>query len=41
MGLLIAFAFAMVVMYFFKMRRAAALFGRLDPSSRPAPPGGA
>jgi hypothetical protein len=39
MGLLIAFAFAMVVMYFFKMRRAAALFGRLDPGSGPVPPG--
>jgi ferredoxin-NADP reductase len=41
MGLLIAFALAMVVMYFFKMRRAAALFGRLDPGSGPPPPGGA
>ena len=40
-GLLIAFALAMVVMYFFKMRRAAALFGRLDPGSGPPPPGGA
>ena len=39
MGLLIAFACAMVVMYFFKMRRAAALFGRLDPGSGPPPPG--
>jgi ferredoxin-NADP reductase len=39
MGLLIAFAFAGVVMYFFKMRRAAALFGRLDPGSGPPPPG--
>lgn len=39
MGLLIVFAFAMVVMYFFKMRRAAALFGRLDPDSGPPPPG--
>ncbi len=35
MGLLITFALAMIVMYFFKMRRAAALFGRIDPSSRP------
>ena len=41
MGLLIAFALAMVVMYFLKMRRAAALFGRLDPGSGPLPPGGA
>jgi len=40
MGLLIAFALAMVAMYFVKMRRAAALFGRLDLSSRPVPPGG-
>ncbi len=39
MGLLIAFALAMIVMYFFKMRRAAALFGRIDPSSKP-PAGG-
>lgn len=39
MGLLIAFAVAMIVMYFFKMRRAAALFGRINPSSRP-PAGG-
>jgi len=39
MGLLIAFALAMVVMYFFKMRRAAALFGRLDPDSGAPPPG--
>ncbi|SPP66362.1 2Fe-2S iron-sulfur cluster-binding protein [Nitrospira lenta] len=39
MGLLIVFALAMVAMYFFKMRRAAALFGRLDPGSGPPPPG--
>ena len=39
MGLLIAFALAMVVMYFFKMRRAAALFGRLDSDTKPPPPG--
>jgi ferredoxin-NADP reductase len=39
MGLLIAFALAMVVMYFFKMRRAAALFGRLGPDSGSPPPG--
>lgn len=41
MVLLIAFALAMVVMYFFKMRRAAALFGRLDSDSGSPPPGGA
>ena len=39
MALLIAFALAMVAMYFFKMRRAAALFGRLDPDAKPPPPG--
>lgn len=39
MVLLIAFAFAMVAMYFFKMRRAAALFGRVDPGANPPPPG--
>ena len=39
MVLLIAFALAMVVMYFFKMRRAAALFGRLDSDSGMPPPG--
>ena len=38
MALLIAFALAMVVMYFFKMRRAASLFGRLDSDSG-SPPG--
>lgn len=41
MVLLIAFALAMVAMYFFKMRRAAALFGRIEPGSGPPPPGGA
>ena len=40
MALLIAFALAMVAMYFFKMRRAATLFGRLDPDAKPPPPGG-
>jgi ferredoxin-NADP reductase len=40
MVLLIAFALAMVAMYFFKMRRAAALFGRLDSDSGSPPPGG-
>lgn len=39
MALLVAFALAMVAMYFFKMRRAAALFGRLDPDTNPPPPG--
>ena len=39
MVLLIAFGLAMVAMYFFKMRRAAALFGRLDPDTNPPPPG--
>ncbi len=41
MGLLIAFAFAMVAMYFFKMRRAAALFGRIESDSGKPPPGSA
>jgi ferredoxin-NADP reductase len=39
MGLLIVFALAMVTMYFFKMRRAAALFGRLAPDTNPTPGG--
>jgi hypothetical protein len=39
MVLLIAFALAMVAMYFFKMRRAAALFGRLEPDANAPPPG--
>ena len=39
MALLVAFAFAMLAMYFFKMRRAAALFGRLDPDKGSPPPG--
>jgi hypothetical protein len=41
MGLLIAFALAMVAMYFFKMRRAAALFGRIEASKGAPPPGSA
>ena len=41
MVLLIGFALAMVAMYFFKMRRAAALSGRLDPSMGSTPPGSA
>jgi hypothetical protein len=40
-ALLVAFALAMVAMYFFKMRRAAALFGRLGPDTNPPPPGAA
>ena len=39
MVLLIAFALAMVAMYLFKMRRAAALFGRLGPDMNRPPPG--
>src|SRR6266496_237616 len=39
MALLIAFAFAMLVMYFFKMRRAAALFGRIESDKGSPPPG--
>ena len=41
MALLIAFALAMLAMYFFKMRRAAAMFGRLDPDAGSVPPGSA
>jgi len=41
MGLLIAFALAMVAMYFFKMRRAAALFGRIEADKGAPPPGAA
>ena len=40
MALLVTFVVAMLVMYFFKMRRAAALFGRLGPGTKP-PPGAA
>ena len=39
MVLLSAFALAMVAMYFFKMRRAAALFGRLESGPGRPPPG--
>jgi ferredoxin-NADP reductase len=39
MVLLVAFAVAMLAMYYFKMRRAAALFGRLDPDTKSPPPG--
>ncbi|MBI2806692.1 MAG: hypothetical protein HYX68_17070 [Planctomycetes bacterium] len=41
MALLIAFALAMVAMYFFKMRRAAALFERIESDSGSPPPGSA
>jgi len=41
MALLIAFALAMLAMYYFKMRRAAALFGRIEPDKGPLPPGSA
>ena len=41
MAILIAFALAMLAMYFFKMRRAAALFGRIEPDKGSPPPGSA
>lgn len=41
MFLLVAFALGMVVMYFLKMRRAAALFGRVNPEGGAPPPGSA
>lgn len=41
MVLLIAFALAMVALYFFKMRRAAALFERIETDSGAPPPGSA
>lgn len=41
MALLIGFAFAMLAMYFFKMRRATALFGRIEPDKGSPPPGSA
>ena len=41
MFLLVAFALAMVAMYFFKMRRAAALFGRIEADKKSPPPGSA
>ena len=37
MALLVAFALAMVALNFLRMRRAAALFGRIDPSTEPPP----
>ena len=39
MVLLVGFAVAMFAMYFFKMRRAAALFGRIEPDKKSPPPG--
>jgi ferredoxin-NADP reductase len=39
MALLIAFALAMLLMYYFKMRRAAALFRRIGPDPGSPPPG--
>ena len=41
MVLLIAFALAMLAMYYFKMRRAADLFGRIEASEGAPPPGSA
>ncbi len=41
MILLVAFALAMVAMYFFKMRRAVALFGRIESDPGSSPPGSA
>jgi ferredoxin-NADP reductase len=41
MVLLIAFAIAMASMYFFKMRRTAALFGRIEAGAGKPPPGSA
>ena len=41
MVLLVAFVLAMLLMYFFKMRRAAALFGRIEAGKGPPPPGSA
>lgn len=41
MVLLVAFALAMLAMYFFKMRRAAALFGRIEAGKGAPPPGSA
>ena len=41
MLLLIAFALAMIVLYFLKMRRAAALFSRIESQKGSPPPGSA
>ena len=39
MALLSVFSATMILMYFFKMRRAAALFGRIEPDANSIPPG--
>ncbi len=39
MGLLVTFAISMLLMYFYKMRRAASLFGRGPPDPPSPPPG--
>lgn len=41
MVLLVAFALTMVAMYYFKMRRAASLFGRIEDDKGASPPGSA
>ncbi len=41
MVLLVLFALAMLALYFFKMRRAAALFGRIEADKGAPPPGAA
>ena len=41
MVLLVIFAFLMLVIYFFKLRRAASLFGRLAPDDKSPAPGAA
>jgi len=41
MALLVGFAIAMITMYFFKMRRTASLFGRIEAGSEKPPPGAA
>lgn len=41
MVLLVAFAAVMIAMYYFKMRRAAALFGRIEAGKGVPPPGSA
>ncbi len=41
MVLLVSFALVMIAMYFFKMRRAGALFGRIEADKKSPPPGSA
>lgn len=41
MALLVIFAFLMLAIYFLKMRRAAALFGRVEPDDKAPAPGAA